>query len=442
MSGQGRSNRASIYYIDKDYCIVRTEGHCGSLSLKNKQNQVVATLEGCQDIFTQLTMGDVARELSLMEKKYLLLFVRAKKYRLSKEAAAALDASIVRYEDGREEYLSEKQLKHRISKGIDFAEVFIGRLSARHLRIVADSKNCSYHFGQAKVSKLIIEENCNINIDLRDNVSLETLMIGKNFSGTVNLSRTGIESIFIADSCCCNLNMDDSKKCCNLRIGDVYSGNLNMANSCLYALEIGYYSYADIVLSNNIIKRGIFLGDSFRGVLTMKNQHTEEVKIGDDCKGMIKIVDSIKESGVKKLVVGDNFSGRANLSGDESIEMLEIGHKNIGQIDASYSTSLETINVGKFYGGIIDLTGASVAEVRFGYGASGRIDMQECQNIRMMQATVDNNLSIVSNLSYHDETFGGEVFYTFESFPQDAVFMPFYKKIYYNARNKIHDYLS
>ena len=62
--------------------------------------------------------------------------------------------------------------------------------------------------------------------------------------------------------------------------------------------------------------------------------------------------------------------------------------------------------------------------------------------VLICKATVDNNLSIVSNLSYHDETFGGEVFYTFESFPQDAVFMPFYKKIYYNARNKIHDYLS
>ena len=118
-----QEDAAQVYNISKDYRIVAVKGNKCSLFFKNKQNQLIASLEGCQNIFTDIVVADNIRGLTDIEKKYLLSFIRVKKYSISKEVAAALDVSVIKYTDGREDYLSEKQIKRRIASGIDFARI-------------------------------------------------------------------------------------------------------------------------------------------------------------------------------------------------------------------------------------------------------------------------------------------------------------------------------
>lgn len=425
-----QNNEAVVYNINKDYRIVRIKGNKCSLFFKNRQNQLLATLEGCREVFSQVLIPENG-VLSDLEKGYLVSFIRAKKCSISKDVANVLGVSTIKYLDGREEYLSEKQLKRKIALGIDFAKVYVVKLSARSIRIPAGTRDCSYVLSNAKVSRIIIDEDCSINLDLRDNQNIDSLIIGERFSGTVNLSRTTVASIFIANNCRCNLSISDSKKCFNLQIADIYSGNLSISNSCLYALGIGYYSYADIMLSNNILKKDIVVGDSFRGVFYATNQSVDVLKIGDDCKGTVKVNNYNNMLGVRKLAIGDDFGGSLNITGDDSIETLEIGRKMSGKVDASFSGSLRNVTIGKYYSGNMIFDESSIEHIEVAYGASGILSLEKCKKFGLLQATEDNNL-IIKNCCGEIITnkYQGNVFYSFDKNNFELIKEPFYKKIY------------
>ena len=155
---------ATVFNINKDYRIVRIGGNKCTLFFKNYQNKLLATLEGCCNTFTKISVSDDIK-ISDLEKRYLLSFIKAKKYSITKDVAEFLQVSIIKYLDGREEYLSEKMLKKKILSGIDFAKVYVGKLSTNTMIIRDDSSNCSYDLSLAKITKLIIGTNCNVNID-------------------------------------------------------------------------------------------------------------------------------------------------------------------------------------------------------------------------------------------------------------------------------------
>ena len=90
------------------------------------------------------------------------------------------------------------------------------------------------------------------------------------------------------------------------------------------------------------------------------NQNVDVFKVGDDCKGTVKVSDQGSETGVKKLIVGDDFFGVLNLSGDESIKVVEVGRKNGGRIDASLTPNLERMSVGKYFNGNVNLSSSAV----------------------------------------------------------------------------------
>ncbi|MBQ9235459.1 MAG: hypothetical protein IJ184_03235 [Alphaproteobacteria bacterium] len=427
---------ASVYNINKEYRIVNLKGNKCSLFFKNKQNMLLATLEGCGQVLTNILTSS-ERDLSEIEKGYLLSFIRAKKYSIAKEVAEFLSVSIIQYEDGREEYLSEKMLKKRIASGINFAKVFVGKLKSAHLIIPAETRNCSYNLSKAEVGVLTLEEGNSINIDLRDNEFVERLVIKDKFSGTLSLARTNLESVAIGNNCRCNLMMSDSKKCVNLQIGDVLSGNINIINSCLYALNIGYYAYADIMLSNNTVKKEIAIGDAFRGGIYAINQATDWFKIGNDCKGWVKLNNQNIISGVRNLLADNDFAGNINLSGDGSVRNINIGERLMGKIDATYAGGLERVVIGKYFNGTVDLSGAKVRQVFADYGASGVVNLQNCRQIDFLQATVDNDLQITGEIKSVDALSGdGKIMYYFRDRDNDAVKVPLLKRWYQNWHNK------
>ncbi len=430
-------SEAVVYNINKDYRIVRLRGNKCTLFFKNYQNKLLATLDGCNDIFTKISTND-DNDLSSIEKGYILSFIRAKKYSITKEVADYLQVSIIKYMDGREEYLSEKMLKKRINNGIDFAKVYVGKLISSTLNIRDDSTNCSYDLSKAEITKLIVGSNCNINIDLRDNPYIESLQIKEQFSGCLNLSRSNIESIFIANNCHCNLSISNAKKCFNLQIADIYSGNTNITNCCMYAMSVGYYSYADIILTNNIIKKDVEIGDSFRGNLSALDQNTDNIKIGDDCKGSIKTNNTSQATGCKRIIIGDDFSGNINLNNDECIKTVEIGQKFCGNLEALYTDFLQKIRFGKYYSGNSDLSSSAIYSIYVDYGACGTITVNNCNNLEFIQTTVDNKLIIDTDRENSEVKINESIIhYTFKNgiFPNKT--MPIYKKIYNNIYNRL-----
>lgn len=426
------NNNAKVHNLNKEYRIVTLKGNKCSLFFKNKQNVLRATLEGCGQILTNVMMND-ENELTLREKAYLLSFIRAKKYAISKEVAEVLEVSILQYEDGREEYLSERLLKKRIVAGLNFAKVYVSRLKDNSLFIPAETRNCSYNLSHAEVNKITIGEGCSINIDLRDNNQVASLVIKDKFTGTLNLSRTALESLFIGNNCRCNLSLSDSKKCLNVQIGEVSSGNFNIVNSCLYALQIGYYSYADIMLSHNVVKKEIALGNSFRGGLYAINQNCEWLKVGNDCKGWVKLNSQTGLSGVKNLLVDNDFGGNINLSGDAGVHNISVGERCMGKIDVSYASGVEMAVIGKYFNGNIDFSGSSVQQIFVDYGANGSINVKECKKCKFLQTSADNDLYIEGEIKSVDALATEEkVTYYFKEAEHLPIKIPFYKRLYEN----------
>ncbi len=430
---------AEIHNLNKEYRIVSLRGNKCALFFKNKQNVLRATLDGCEKIISNISVN-TEKDLNEEEKGLLLTFIRAKKYTLTKEAAEKLDVSIIQYEDGREEYVSERLLLKRIAAGINFAKVYVGRLKIYQLDIKEYTRNVSYNLNKAEIVKLNVGENCSVNIDLRDNEFIESLTVKDKFSGTLNLSRTTLESIFIGNNCRCNITLSDSKKCPNLQIADICSGNINIINSCLYALSIGYYSYADIMLSNNVIKKEIAIGDSFRGGIYATNQSCELMKTGADFKGWLKLNNQSPNTGIKELNLGDDFAGNINLSGDNSVQHIVYGVRNVGKIIASYATAINRVDIGRYFNGNIDLGASAINEIFVEYGASGKITVKGCRNLKLLQASVDNDLYIDGDVKSVDAlSDSNHVNYYFNDVRFNWRKLPFYKRIYrsFAKRNQI-----
>ena len=427
---------ATVYNINKDYRIVRLKGNKCTLFFKNYKNKLLATLDGCNDVFTNISVSD--EELSVLEKRYLLSFIKTKRYSITKDVADYLEVSIIKYSDGREEYLSEKMLKKKMAEGIDFAKVYVGKLVSNTLVIRDDSSNCSYDLTKSEISKVIVGSNCSVNIDLRDNLYIETLQIKEQFSGSVNLSRSNIESVFIANNCRCNLSISNAKKCFNLQIADVYSGNTNISNCCMYAVSLGYYSYADIVFTNNIIKKDIVIGDSFRGNLFVSDQNVDVIKIGNDCKGNVKNIGSSQYTGCKKVVIGDDFGGNLNFSNDECIKTVELGQKFCGKTEGCYARSLQKMKIGKYYSGNIDLTSSSIEKIYVDYGACGTLTVCNCPNLETIQTNKDNKLIIDSDRHKKGIKINENmVCYAFQMSSDCYPDMPFYKRVYKTIYNRL-----
>ena len=151
-------NNAEIYNLNKEYRIVSLRGNKCALFFKNKQNNLRATLDGCEKIINSISVN-TEKDLSKEEKGLLLSFIRAKKYTLTKEAAEKLEVSIIQYEDGREEYVSERLLLKRIATGINFAKVYVGKLKIYQLDIKEYTRNVNYNLSNAEIVKLNVGEH-------------------------------------------------------------------------------------------------------------------------------------------------------------------------------------------------------------------------------------------------------------------------------------------
>lgn len=425
-----------IYKLEDGYRITRVSGSRCALVLRKPDKQIAAVLDACDNKITDVSPYRNT-PLTDREKHILHKFVRSQKYMLTPEAAEALNLSVLQYDDGREEYLSERQLQKRLKERLLGVRLKIGKLKRHTLRIPAFSKGGIYNLSKAEIRKLVIEKNCDLLIDLRDNKTIEALRVHENFTGSINMSRNTVESIELANNCRCDLTVIDSLKCFNLIIADVYSGTLNIQNSCFHSVGIGFYCYAVIKMRNNWGRRDIHIGDSFRGNLTVDDTKVYELKIGKDCKGRIVLSDSAENSGLKRLSIADEFAGTLDLREAHSLERMEIGEHARGRVNLLGCPGIKIAKFDKYFNGYADFSESAVEYIRAGYGFSGEMVLLNCDNLALLKLPRDQNASVTierSPLNVKDRH--DSIYYSFsDKILPPRYFTPFYKKVYTGIRN-------
>lgn len=427
-----------LYKLEDGYQITKITGENCSLVFKDSQNNPVAVLESCNGKVTALCPYK-GHLLTPKETRILQKFIRSYKYKLNTETAEALEFSIFQEGEEDEQYLTERQLMKRLKTRMNNVRIHVGKLKMHTLRIPSFSKGGVYNLTRAVIKKLIIEKNCDLLVDVRDNRSISALRVHESFTGSINMSRNTVESIEIDNNCRCDLAVYDSLRCFNLTIADVYSGNLHIKNSCFHALKIGYYCYAYIKLSDNWGRRDISIGNSFRGNLNIDTVNVYNIKIGNDCKGKIAISSRNAEQGNQQIEIAEDFAGILDLREAQSVQKVNIGRHARGQLNLLGCPAVKVVKFDKYFSGYADFSESAVEYVRAKYGCSGEMVFLNCDNLTLLKLPKDKNSVVtIERNPLKVKSDNENIYYQFSNQRLPAeYFTPFYQKIYNGVRSLI-----
>lgn len=425
-----------LYKLENGYQITKISGENCTLLLRDNKAEVVAFIESCNGKMTQVSPYR-NRVMTEREKHMLLRFIRNNHYTINNEVAAALDISILRQGEGPEEYLSERQLQKRLKNRLKDAHLFVGKLKAATLRIPSFSKGGVYNLTRAEIKKLVVEKNCDLLIDMRDNLTIEALRVQESFTGSINMSRNTVESIMIGNNCRCDLAVYDSLRCFNLMIADVYSGTLNIKNSCFHAINIGFYCYAVINLTRNWGRRDITVGDSFRGTMAVDNVDISKIIVGNDCKGKISLSGKATRCGRQELKIAEDFAGSLDVSDSCSLQQVAVGRHARGRFNLLGCPAVKVVKFDKYFSGYADFSESTVEYVRAKYGCSGEMVFLGCDNLALLKLPKDLSSEITIEkepLEVLDDS--NNLYYRYSP---DALspgyFTPFYRKLYNGVKS-------
>lgn len=436
-------NRDAYFELADGYNITRLNSLKCRLIFRNSQGKVLAIMPGCQSKISAVNLKS-GRQLSKREKSILQNFIKEQGIALGTDAAVVLEMSILRFANGEEQYLTEAELKSLLHNPIDAEYLYVGCLKADSITIAAYSRGGIYNFGRLQVRKIIVEENCDLQIDLRDNEAIRTIQIGNSYNGGLNLSRSNVENITIGNNCRCDLAVFDSRKCFNLRIGDVYSGDLNIKNSCFHNLRIGYYSYASIRLQNNWGRRNIQVGDSFRGNLDIDSLNISGIIIGNDCKGVIKIGGTDAQNGSRGVVIGDEFGGVLDLQGNNSLRELKVGRHAVGKFYLWGKGGVQQAVFGPHFNGVADFSESSVEYINFDGGSSGEVILRNCYELKLMKIHQYQNLQLQIwqnplQIRYDEEA---AYYYFADDISKYDSCLPLYRQFYQQLKNTFSEHFN
>ena len=424
-------DNCDYYQLNDKYRLSKIYGKDCSVMLRNPDDEVQAIVDVCNNKIAKVC-GYEGEKVTDDSRSELVKFIKTNDLSMTLSAAKDLGVSIYRPDKGKEIYLNAGELTRKLKGNISGASLTVFNYKKRQLKIRASTKGAILNLSKAAVKKVVIEENCNLVVDLRDNPYIETLIIKDGFAGNVNLSRNGVKKIEIANNCRCELNINDSMKCFDLRIADVFSGVLNINNSCFHDLDIGYYSYADIKLASNWGKRNIKIGNSFRGSLEIDSVHVPTVKIGDDCKGKVIISSKDEIHGSPRVEVADEFNGDLDLSNSKTVAHLHCGSHARGKINLLGCPSLKVARLGEHFRGQADFSESGIEYLRTGKDCQGDIILLGCDNLALIKMPNERQKNVTIDRSpIKVKNDGKNVYYTFypRQLPREY-FTPFYHDWY------------
>lgn len=425
----------NYYKLNDHYKMSKMTGKDCSMTLCDNNDDIQGIIDVCDDKISKVG-GYKGDKLADSGRKELIKFIKSNNLSLTQGAAKDLGLSIYHPVKGGEVYLDERGLTKLLKEDISGANIVIHKYKKRTVRIKSSTKGAVLNLSRAAIKILIIEKNCNLVIDLRDNPYIESLIIKDSFAGNINLSRNSIRKINIANNSRCELSINDSLKCFDLNISDVFSGILNVKNSCFHDLDIGYYCYASIKLESNWGKRNIKIGNSFRGNLDIDSVHVPNIHIGDDCKGKITVSSKDDAHGSKHLEVADEFNGQIDLSKSKTIADLEFGNNTRGQINLQGCPSVKVAHFGEHYNGKTDFSFSGIEYLHAKKDCRGNFIMLNCDNLALIKMPNERKASMTIekepiNIKTDDE----HIYYQYHSreLPREY-FTPVYKGLYRNLK--------
>lgn len=416
------------YQLNDKYRLSKISGKNCSVMLRNPDDEIQAIVDVCNDKIAKVG-GYRGERMTEDSRRELVKFIKDNNLSMTMSAARDLGVSIYRPETGGELYPNTQELTRMLKGDISGANLTVFHYKKRQITIKASTKGAILNLSKAAIKKMVIEENCNLVVDLRDNPYIETLVIKDGFAGNINLSRNGIKKVVIANNCRCELTINDSLKCFDLSVADVFSGVLNIKNSCFHELDIGYYSYADIKLASNWGKRNIKIGNSFRGKLDIDSVHVPSVRIGDDCKGEIRISSKDEIHGSPNIEIADEFNGKLDLSDSKTITQLNCGSHTRGKISLLGCPSLKVARLGEHFRGHADFSESAIEYLRTDKDCQGEIILLGCENLALIKMPNERQKSItIDRAPLKVKTNGKDVYYSFyeRELPKEY-FTPFYK---------------
>ncbi len=361
--------------------------------MRDRHDNVVAVMDACNGKLSKLKNYADLR-ISDKIKALLRRFVVAHQFKLTETAADDLDLSVVRYVDGREAYLEASELKKLFKSRLENLNITVNSFKARHLKIAAGSKGLFLNLSRAEVSKLVIEDRCNMILDLRDNLFMKMLVVKDAFSGNINMSRNNLEKIVFGNNNRADITVNNSLKCFNLDIGDVFSGNMNIKGSCFHKFKFGYYCYGTIHLEENWGNKDIFIGNSFRGSLSVDTVHVHNIHIGQDCKGKILIKSKNNRQGSRFLDIASEFNGLLDMSDSQTIREVEVGASSGGNLRMLGCPSIKVLRIDEHFNGLADLSDSAVEYVSAGKDCNGQIVLLNCDNLSLVRLPNERKSSL------------------------------------------------
>lgn len=276
-------------------------------------------------------------------------------------------------------------------------ELELNYLCQRVARFKAYSYSSKVDMNLAEVRKVVVEDGCNLVLDLRDNPYIQTLVLKDNFRGKVNLSRSSIRKIKIGAKCNCELIIHNSRECFSLGSGAGWRGKLEVKNSCFNRLDLGRDCSILMLLQDNRGRKNIMLGDGFRGSVEARGLAVPKFEAGNDCEGKIELRDGSADNGVRKLLAGDDFVGTIEASMYPYLEWAEFGCRAAGKINFQACPSLKVLKFERGFKGNVDLSGSGIEYVRVLEEAAGNLVVARCENLLQMKLPADRKAVITSD---------------------------------------------
>lgn len=293
--------------------------------------------------------------------------------------------------------LTARQLRRLLQNPLAGRELELDNLRQRTVRFCAYSYSPRVDMNLAEVRRVVIEEGCNLVIDLRDNPYVRTLVVKDNFIGRINLSRSSITKIRIGSNCRCDLIIHDSRECFKLAAADVFSGRLDIENSCFHHLTFGYYCYADLRLQDNCGRKKIRLGDAFRGSLEAYGLEVPEISAGNDCRGKIILKPGAAEKGVRRLAAGDDFKGLVDASYYPHLAWAEFGRRAAGKMNFQGCPGLRVLKFERGFKGVADLSDSGIEYIRALEEAAGSFIVVNCERLLQLKLPSDRKAIVTSD---------------------------------------------
>lgn len=389
-----------VHKINWRYAVEPMSGKENTYILRRRDGLILVFIEKSGNNITSVRYHET-RNLPRWILNYLAKFIISSGWKVSATAAQTLGISIIKYDNGTEEYISFPALKRNryVSKlwGQGHKVFAINSLSVHNLHIPNNIQELTLETIGAQIKHLKIGDNTQININLRDNHIIRRLLIGDKFSGKVYLNNSDIKKFVLGDNALADISYVSGRKALSISIGKNFQGSLFTQMSYLGGLSLDSGSQGDIKLDKCISFKPIVIKDNSLSHIECSSVFAPYISIGNNYSGYLEGSSLSSKQGVRKLFIGSSFSGQIDLSNSKTIYRVEFGKSATGQLNLISCPSIRIVKFNSGFSGSVDFRESSIAYVRASSPCQGEFIFSGCKMLTLLKLPLSNEYKIIGS---------------------------------------------